>query len=85
METGLQNFKSSSATVIELRFFMKKQKKMKMMKNLWKSYLLWSAKWDKNATRAHDVQQANAEHVSSKFVYSTCVQWTRFTFIQRIQ
>ena len=26
----MQNFKSSTATVIELRFFMKKKKKMKM-------------------------------------------------------
>ena len=33
----MQNFKSSTATVIELRFFMKK-KKMKKMKNLCKSY-----------------------------------------------
>ena len=36
----MQNFKSSTATVIELRFFMKKKKEMKMkMKNLRKSYL----------------------------------------------
>ena len=40
----MQNFKSSTATVIELRFFMKKKKKrmkkkMKKMKNLRKSYL----------------------------------------------
>ena len=33
----MQTFKSSTATVIELRFFM--NKKMKMKKNLWKSYL----------------------------------------------
>ena len=38
----MQNFKSNTATVIELRFFMKKKKKQqkkKKMKNLWKSCL----------------------------------------------
>ena len=35
----MQNFRSSTTTVIELRFFMKKKMKMKKMKNLRKSCL----------------------------------------------
>ena len=33
-DVSMQNFKSSTATFIELRFFTKKKMKMKKMKNL---------------------------------------------------